>query len=228
MEPSTITLLHAAVAAYVMPQRAKDLARVSNLLLLCGVTASGKNTISNYLIEHAAFEAVVSHTTRLPRVNHGQLEQSGKEYWFVTNEQMLDLVKAEAFLEVKAVHGDTCYGTSIASLERAVADNKRPVMEVDVQGALEISKAVPSVRPVFILPPSYEVWMERLGTRGNMTDGERVRRMQSARSEIQTALDTPSFMLVVNHEVHLTAGELIAGINPDSQSQQQTRQLAQR
>lgn len=227
MDDPTLTALHTAVVGYKMPQLAKDLASSSNLLLLCGVTAAGKNTLSNFLSEHAAYEIVVSHTTRQPRLNHGQIEVSGREYWFVSPEEMLELVQNGQFLEVKAVHGDTYYGTSVSSLQKAVQDGKCPVMEIDVQGALEISKAIPTVRPVFILPPSYEIWMERLGTRGNITDGERARRMQSARSEIQTALDNSAFLLVTNHEVPLTAEEIIGGIRPDPQSQQQSRELAQ-
>jgi guanylate kinase len=227
MEEQTIlTALHGAVASYAMPDEAKSLATSSDLLLLCGVTAAGKNTIASYLIEHANFEAVVSHTTRAPRLNHGILEESGREYWFVNPAQMLELVQKKAFLEVKAVHGDTCYGTSIASVQKAVTDGKRPVMEIDVQGALELTQAIPSLRPIFILPPSYEVWMERLGTRGSISDGEKMRRLRSASMEIQTALDHPSFLLVVNHEVNFTAQELIQGIQPDGRSQHEARELA--
>ncbi len=128
--------------------------------------------------------------------------------------------------DVKAVHGDTCYGTSIASVQKAVTDGKRPVMEIDVQGALELTQAIPSLRPIFILPPSYEIWMERLGTRGSISDGEKMRRLRSASMEIQTALDHPAFLLVVNQEVNFTAQDLIRGIQPDSHSQQEARELA--
>lgn len=226
-DQAIITKLHGAVATYKMPENAKSLALSSNLLLLCGITASGKNTIVTYLIEHDNFETVVSHTTRQPRVNHGELEQNGREYWFVNAAEMLTLVEAHAFLEVKAIHGETCYGTSISSLQKAVSDGKRPVMEIDVQGALELTQAIPHLRPVFILPPSYEVWMERLGTRGGISDGDKMRRLRSASMEIQTALDHPAFQMVINHEVHFTAGELMRGISPDSSVQQDARALAQ-
>lgn len=226
MDSQTLTRLHAAVTAYQMPQSAQQLALSSNLLLLCGVTAAGKNTIANYLIAHDNFETVVSHTTRQPRANHGIMEQSGKEYWFVTPEEMLGLAEDMAFLEVKAVHGETCYGTSISSVQKAVVDGKRPVMEIDVQGALELSQAVPHLRPVFILPPSYDVWMERLGTRGSISDGDKDRRLQSARMEIETALNHPAFVLLVNHEVELTAAELMKGMTADTSAQNEARELA--
>jgi guanylate kinase len=105
-----LTDLHGAVATYRMPAPAQVLIGSGEVTLLCGVTASGKNTISNYLVSHGNYAPVVSHTTRQPRENHGVLEQNGVEYWFVTPAQMLELVKNQAFIEVKAIHGETCYG----------------------------------------------------------------------------------------------------------------------
>lgn len=220
------TQLHAAVGAYKMPDYAKQIIG-SEVTVLCGVTAAGKNTIANYLVSHGNYEHVVSHTTRLPRENHGVLEQNGKEYWFVTPEEMLGLVLAKKFVEVKAIHGETCYGTSIKAVEDVVKAGKHPVMEIDVQGVLELSEAVPSLRPLFIMPPSFEVWMERLGTRGNISDGEKERRLRSASMEIQTALDHPHFILTVNEEVEITAAEIISGIDNSSSTQAEHRKLAQ-
>lgn len=221
-----LTQLHGAVALYQMPASARQLIGSGQVTLLCGVTASGKNTIANYLVGHGNFEHVVSHTTRAPRENHGVLEQNGVEYWFVTPAQMLQLVQQQAFIEVKAIHGETCYGTSIASVQKVLTTGKHPVMEIDVQGALELTEAVPSLRPLFILPPSYDVWMERLGSRGFLSDGERERRLRSASMEIQTALDHPAFILTVNHEVELTANDIMNGIDLSEQTQQSHRALA--
>jgi guanylate kinase len=211
---------------YRMPEEAKTLVRDSQLLALCGVTAAGKNTIATYLIEHSDFEYVVSHTTRAPRENHGTIEQHGKDYWFVGDAQMLGLINDQSFLEVKAVHGDTFYGTSIQSVEKAIADKKRPITEIDVQGTLELAKEVPGFRPVFILPPNYDIWMERLGTRGFMSEGEKERRMQSAKMELQTAVDNPDFILITNHEVELTAREIIQGLDTSLSNQSKMRDLA--
>ncbi len=226
-EKQILTALHGAVAAYQMPKHARELIASGQLLVLCGVTASGKNTISNYLVSHGEYKHVISHTTRKPRENHGILEQSGKEYWFVSPEEMLQLVKDKKFIEVKAIHGDTCYGTSIEAVDSVIREGKHPVMEIDVQGVLELTEAVPGLRPLFILPPSFEVWMERLGTRGNISDGERERRLRSASMEIQTALDHPAFILTVNHEVEITAAEIMRGIDTSSYTIAEHRKLAE-
>ncbi len=221
-----LTKLKSAVSEYRMPARAKEIVTKSDLVMVCGVTAAGKNTIVHHLIGHADYEYVVSHTTRPPRENHGKLEQNGVEYWFVDNREMLDLVTSQAFVEVKAVHGDTFYGTSIASIERAMKGGRHPVTEVDVQGALEFANAMPQLRPVFILPPSFDVWMERLGTRGVMTESERQRRLVSAKMELQTAIDNPSFSLVINRDIEPVVREIIDGIDTSADTQTKRRELA--
>lgn len=221
-----LTQLHGAVATYKMPEIAQQIVGSGQVTILCGVTASGKNTIANYLVEHGNYEHVVSHTTRAPRENHGILEHNGVEYWFVTPAQMLGLVQQQAFIEVKAIHGETCYGTSIPSVQKVISTGKHPVMEIDVQGALELTEVVHNLRPLFILPPSYDVWMQRLGSRGFLSDGERERRLRSATMEIQTALDHPAFILTVNHEVELTSAEIMSGVDPSQQTQDEYRALA--
>ena len=222
----TITALHGIVASYQMPDAAKTILGSGEVTVLCGVTASGKNTIANYLVSHGDFAHVVSHTTRMPRENHGTKEQNGKEYWFVSPKEMLSLAEAQAFIEIKAIHGETCSGTSINALKHAMDAGKHPVMEIDVQGALELTEAVPGLRPLFILPPSYDVWMERLGTRGFISDREKERRLHSAIMEIETALAHPAFVLTVNQEVELTAAEIMHGVDMSDETQQAHRTLA--
>jgi len=227
MAENTLTELKKAVASYVMPIEAKQVISRSRMLVLCGVTAAGKNTITSYFLNHGGYGHVVSHTTRKPRENHGILEKSGTEYWFVSDKEMLSLIKNKAFVEVKAVHGDTFYGTSIAAIDSILKANKRPVHEIDVQGAVELTKAMPDLRPVFILPPSYEIWMERLGTRGFMSFGEKERRLGSAKMELEMALNNKSFLFVINNEVEQTVAEINSGTDGNEAIQGERRKLAE-
>ncbi len=222
----TVTALHEIVASYQMPDAAKKILGSGEVTVLCGVTASGKNTITNYLLGHGPYAHVVSHTTRMPRENHGILEENGNEYWFVSPEKMLELAQKGAFIEIKAIHGETCYGTSIKAVQQVIDQGKHPIMEIDVQGALELTQAIPTLKPLFILPPSYDVWMERLGTRGFISDGEKERRLHSAIMEIETALAHPAFVLTVNREVELTAAEIMHGVDMSDETQQAHRTLA--
>lgn len=227
-QKDVVKKLHGAVAAYSMPAHARELIGSGEVTVFCGVTAAGKNTIINYLTQHDGYKHVVSHTTRKPRTNDGIPEQDGKEYWFVSPEKIIDLVENEKFIEIKAIHGETCYGTSTESVDAVISKNKHPLMEIDVQGALELTEAVPSLRPLFILPPSFEVWLERMHKRGGLTEEDKKRRFMSATMEIQTALDHSSFVLVVNHEVEDTAKEIIDGIDTSPETQAERRELAEK
>lgn len=222
----TVKQLHGAVASYKMPEQAKVLIGSGEVIILCGVTAAGKNTISNYLVENGDYAQVVSHTTRLPRVNNGVPEQNGVEYWFVNDEQMLQMVLDQKFVEVKNIHDQQISGTSIAAIESIIMSGKHPVMEIDIQGTIELTNIVPDLRPLFVLPPSFEVWMERLNKRGAVSEAEKERRLRSASMEIQTALDHPAFLLTVNHEVELTAAEIMNGLDYSEATQEEHRRLA--
>lgn len=218
--------LHAAVAAYRMPQHARELIGSGEVTLFCGVTAAGKNTIINYLVQNGDYQHVTSHTTRPMRINDGIPEQNGKEYWFISPDQMLEMADNQEFIEVKAIHGETCYGTSIQAVDIVLEAKKHPLMEIDVQGALELTEAVPNLRPLFILPPSFQVWFERISKRGGLTDDDKKRRLLSASMEIETALDHPAFVLVVNHEVHDTAKQIMEGLDMSEDTQAKHRILA--
>jgi len=225
---SLVKKLHGAVAAYSMPKHARELIGSGEVTVFCGVTAAGKNTIINYLVSGGSYQHVVSHTTRKPRTNDGVPEKNGKEYWFVSPDEMLALIEDKSFIEVKAIHGETCYGTSTLAVDAVLKANKHPLMEIDVQGALELTEAVPNLRPLFVLPPSYEVWMERMKKRGGLSDEDKRRRFLSASMEIETALDHPAFVLVVNHEVDETAELITNGIDTSETAQAECRELAQK
>lgn len=226
MEPSLKAQLAELVREYKMPEQAKQLLDSADLMVISGVTAAGKDTLADKLIQGGGFAPVISHTTRAPRLNHGVPEQNGKEYWFVSDEELLALLKQEAFIEIKDIHGGTYYGKSIKAFQQIIDAGHRPILNIDVKGALELSKAVPSLKPIFLMPPSYDIWMERLGARGSMTDIERSRRLVSARGEIQTALRNPQFILVINHEVELTVTDVLRGNYKSPENQHHAHQLA--
>lgn len=213
------------VQAYHMPAAAKKLVKSSGLVVICGVTAAGKNTIVNYLIEHSGFAYMVSHTTRAPRVNAGKPEQDGRDYWFVDEAKMLELVQTNAFVEIKQVHHTTFYGTSIMAIEQAVLSGKRPITEIDVQGAQELMAEVPSLRPLFVIPPSYDVWLERLANRGALSPEEQAHRFASARAELKLAIDDERFLIVVNRDFHDTVAEIMQGVDDSPKTQAARRDL---
>ncbi|GAC1391230.1 MAG: guanylate kinase [Candidatus Saccharimonadales bacterium] len=225
MEKNLIVELENAIACYTTSQKTVDLVTKSNLLILCGISGAGKNTITKYLHDNKNYSYLISHTTRMPRENHTVIEKNGVDYWFVTEKKMLDLINQQAFVEVKMVHGKTVYGTSVMALQEALKINHNVVTEIDVQGAIELTKIIPSYRPLFVLPPSYDVWVERLSQRGPMSSLDQSNRLQSAYQELSLVLHNSKFLLLVNTEVADTVTEIINGVDNSTVTQAERRSI---
>jgi guanylate kinase len=202
------TRLKQKVATYQVTNQ--DLARISQapLLFAVGITAAGKNALLHRLLQLYPddYHFSVSHTSRAPRENHGIMEQDGVEYHFVdlpTIEHMLD---NHEFIEAQVIHNAWISGSSIAEIADAYRQGLIAAADVDVQGAEEYVKLGLHVKPVFILPPSYNVWRERLLLRyeGKPHKHDLVLRMQSAIKEIEHALAVDYFYIVINDDLDKT------------------------
>ena len=215
------TQLLTQVKSYKMPASAAKLLNQQLPLIISAVSASGKNTVADYIINNTDYRLTLSHTTRPPRPG----EINGEHYWFVDEARMLQSVKAEAFVEIKAIHGETVYGTSIESYKNIIKSGQRPLLIIDVQGVEEISRGLPELKPYFLLPPSYEEWMNRLHSRGVITKEDKANRIVSAKREINTVLKNPAYILVVNDQIETTANKILSG-QTDKAEQTKNRQLA--
>lgn len=197
--------LHQKVDYYKPSQAALDSIRDIPLLFLVGITGAGKNSVKTELLRDYPdhYYYVVSHTTRSPRENDGVLERDGVEYHFIdfaTAEKMID---NHEFLEAKIVHFENIYGTSIAEIKKAGAAHKIATTDIDIQGVDEYLKLDLNVKPVFLLPPNYDVWMERLLRRyeNDIDKADLLLRMKSALIEIQHAIDDEHYYIVVNDDL---------------------------
>jgi guanylate kinase len=220
-EPSVHSQLLDQVRNYKMPQTAQDLIVRHPPLVIAGITASGKNSVVRYITETTDYRQVITHTTRQPRTD----ETNGRDYFFVSDEQMLQLLNNKAMIEAKNVHGNAVYGVSIRAYQDVVFAGHKPLLIVDVKGVEELTKYLPKLRPVFLLPPSFERWVEMLEDRGRMSHLERLRRMHSARSELLEVMTKERFFLVVNYDVPNTAREILKDIH-DPSSQRKAREVA--
>lgn len=223
MPQNTHQQLVERIRGYHMPASAVELLGKYKPLIIAGATASGKNSIAHYIQENSDWREVVTHTTRAPRGG----EENGKSYWFVDQAKMLGLLSDQAMIETKIVHGDTIYGTSLSSYQSVLKSGHKPMLVIDVQGADEITKNVPDIQVVFILPPSFEAWMERLDKRGVMSHAEKERRLHSARLEMEQALSSQYFRLIVNDDVPEAAQKILSDIT-NSATQHQNRELVHR
>lgn len=213
MSSSSTTDLISLVDNYQAPQAARDLVVADPPTLLVGITGAGKDTTKGALLATGEFADIVSHTTRAPRLNNGELEKDGVAYHFVTHDQMAGLVADGAFIEVKRVHGTDSepgdiYGTSIAELEKARTAGKIPLTDVDVKGIREYKKLADNTVAIFILPPDYDTWRARLATRYASPaelDAEWPKRSRTAAAELQEALSLPYYHFIINDSIDRTA-----------------------
>lgn len=222
MQPTAHHQLLDAVRSYKMPSVADQLLSTNKPLILCGVTAAGKDTILKHIEQNSQWRHVVTHTTRKPRDG----EANGENYWFVSEDEMLRLVLDQEMIETKAVHGKTVYGTSIKAYKSVLDQAHKPLLRIDIQGVLELANQIPDLQAAFILPPNFEVWMERLEKRGRMSHVEKVQRLRSAQTELKEALRSRHFIFVVNREFAVTSVEILKGVS-DGLTQHRNRELAQ-
>lgn len=193
---------------------------------IAGPTGAGKGTLATYLTQSGNYAPVVSDTTRAPRPHNDGFEVNGVNYWFLTEEEALAKVNEGAYIEVKAVHRKTMYGTSVAAYEKVIASGQTPLLEIDVQGMEELMARYESFSAVFLLPPDFAIWQSRLDGRGHMPLDERIERFKSAQEEIAVLLRNPRFYPVINHEVIETAKLISSGDYKDADYREKAITLA--
>lgn len=210
-----------AVRTLEIPQAGIDLFEKHPPLILAAITAAGKNAVANRIIEKSDYERVITHTTRDIRPD----ETNGVDYWFVSQEQMLGMIRSGALVEAQVIHSDTVYGTSIEAYRKIVDEGHKPLLIMDIQGVQRMLTELPELRPYFILPPDYDEWMNRLHKRGAMSHQQKENRLRSAKNEIEIALSDPHFVLVINREIEDTANAVLEG--PVRINQRDARQVSQ-
>lgn len=175
-----------------------------HLLVLAGPTAVGKGTVARYIVEHNPEVVLsVSATTRSPRPG----EQDGVHYFFLTDAEFDDLISKGEMLEFAVVHGNHRYGTPKAPVEAALTENKLVLLEIDIQGARQVKRAMPEATTVFLTPPSWEELVRRLQGRGTETAEEQARRLDTAKQEL--AAQQEFDQVIVNDEVAKCAAKVV-------------------
>lgn len=148
--------------------------------MITGPSGVGKGTLIRKLRDrHPELALSVSATTREPRAG----EEHGRDYYFLTPEQFEDRVARGEFLE-HAEYAGNRYGTPRSELDRPL---KALVLEIEIQGALQIRQTLPGALQVFILPPDLDTLRRRLVERGTDKPDVIERRLARAREELDEA-----------------------------------------
>lgn len=145
------------------------------LIVLSGPSGVGKGTIVDRLLQDGNYALSVSCTTRAPRDG----EVDGKSYFFISQKKFDEMVAQGGFLEYNN-HFENCYGTPKEFVERQLK-TRDVILEIEVDGALQVKQTHPEAVLIMILPPSKEELIARLKGRGTESDekiAERVKRME--------------------------------------------------
>ena len=180
----------------------------SQLALMVGPSSGGRNTIIQHLVHGGGFQFIISDTTRQKRSNNGKMEQDGVEYWFRTEADMLADLKDGKFLEAAIIHNQQVSGISIRELQRAADNHLVGITDVETLGVDTIKAHKPDAYAIFVLPPSFADWQDRMQQRGDMPIAEKRRRMQSAVHEFSHALEAGFYDFVVNDTIESSAEQV--------------------
>ena len=176
------------------------------LIIISSPSGGGKGTLIKEVrgvLPELGFS--VSHTTRAKRFG----EEDGREYYFVSRDEFERRAAHNDFIEFAEVHGNL-YGTSIVESEKVSRSGKDLIVEIDVQGALQILDKLPDeCISIFILPPSFEVLRARLTSRGTEGEDELKTRLKNAFDEV---LQYERFQYVIINEDLPSATRQIASI----------------
>ncbi len=197
------------IESYKPSKMATELVKKTKILLLVGPSGAGKDSIKNQLLKSDQFYHIVSHTTRKPRINLGVEEKNGDDYFFISNAQAEKMIKNNEFIEVKMYSGNI-YGTSIQQIKQAYDNNKIAITTLEVQGVNEYKKIDPAVMAYFIVPPTFDIWIDRLVRRynGKIDEADKLKRIKTARVELNDLITTKHYIAIVNTEINHTVKKI--------------------
>jgi len=181
----------------------------NKLILITAPSGSGKTSIVNYLLKkYPQLSFSVSATTRKPRGN----EKEGVDYYFISEEEFKEKIHHKEFLEWEMVYEGKYYGTLKSEIERIWAENKVPVLDIDVQGAIHVQQQYPvNTISIFIQAPSVEELKARLQSRGSETEESLLARLN--KSSFEMTFKNHFENVIINKDFTtacLEAGEIIA------------------
>lgn len=177
------------------------------LIVISGFSGAGKGTLMKKLLQtYDNYALSISMTTRKPREG----EQDGVEYFFTDKERFEQTIEADGFIEY-ASYCDNYYGTPRAYVEEQLKAGKDVILEIEIQGALQVKKKFPESLLLFVTPPSAGELERRLVSRG--TESEDVIRKRLARaSEESKGIEAYDY-IVVNDKLDVCVEELHSLVN---------------
>jgi guanylate kinase len=195
----------AILSDYQLSEEGAKVLRTTRLVVLIGPTAGGRNTVMAELMKTGKYHFMVSDTTRPPRQNNGVWERNGVEYFFRTEDEMLEELEAGLFVEAEIIHSQQVSGTSVRELQKARDEGKIALEEVEILGSLNMARLKPDATFVYLVPPSFEEWLRRINGRTQLSNEELRNRLNGAIKNFSLALEQDFFKFIVNEDKQVTA-----------------------
>jgi guanylate kinase len=152
------------------------------LIVVSAGSGAGKSTLCRMLLKRRKNMVFsISATTRLPRPG----EKDGKDYFFVTEAAFKAMRKRGELAEWAKVHGQDYYGTPKSFLERMLSKGKDVLLDIDVQGALQVKRRYPDAVLIFITTPTFTEMARRLRSRSSESEAQIRQRLKDARHELK-------------------------------------------
>ncbi|XP_046838813.1 guanylate kinase isoform X2 [Vespa crabro] len=169
----------------------------SSALVIAGPSGSGKSTLLERLFKEFPnkFGFSISHTTRTPRSG----EENGKHYYFTNKEEMQRQIDNGEFLETASYSGNL-YGTSKLAVENVQEAGKICILDIEIEGVKQIKNSTLNPLYVFIKPPSIDVLEQRLKNRKTETDESLLRRLTTAKTELEYGEQPGNFDIVIEND----------------------------
>lgn len=175
------------------------------LIVVSGPAGSGKGTVNAKLIERDEFVYSVSATTRAPRPG----EIDGINYYYITHDEFERRITLGDMLEYTSYCGNY-YGTPKTEAERVLESGKNLILEIEVDGAMQVKKKYPDALLIMLLPPSYKIQEERLRGRGTETEEKILERLEQTKNEVVKASEYDYIVYNYDGESEKCANDILS------------------
>lgn len=175
------------------------------ILVISSVSGGGKNTVIREILKlyPKDFYLGITATTRSKREG----EIPGKDYYFLSKEEFMDMIQKNQFLEYAIVHNNY-YGVPISEIQKSKEQNKNLILNIDYQGLRTIKQKInEKIVSIFLKPPNEEIWLERLKSRNTDSEEAIYIRVREGKKELEASKEYD--YIVVNDKLEICIEEIL-------------------